>query len=243
MTLKKNGYSSRQRAWKPKSNEAQNTPFQLQKRAFLPYIKEISGGIARILGKFGIKSIFKPPAKVRQFLRTPKDTIPLQNPGVYLVPCSCGSSYIGETKRAIKTRLNEHVKAIQNNAVTKSAICEHIAYNDEHFIRFDKAKSIAAEKFYVPRIVREAIEIKKHKNFNRDSSFKLSTTWDPLISKLKPIRTNIQVADVVSVVCTQNYTSSIEEEPNPSSPTAIENAPTTTHRYNLRARSRTNNNN
>ncbi|XP_055856163.1 uncharacterized protein LOC129919329 [Episyrphus balteatus] len=96
-----------------------------------------------------------------------------------------GSEYIGETKRSISTRLNEHIKAIQKNEVTKSAICEHLAYNTDHFIRFDQAKSISTERFYVPRLVREAIEIKKCNNFNRDQSFNLSGAWDPLINELK----------------------------------------------------------
>ena len=41
-----------------------------------------------------------------------------------------------------KERLNEQVKAIQNNAVTKSAICEHITYNDGHFIRIDGGRKV-----------------------------------------------------------------------------------------------------
>ncbi|XP_055837278.1 uncharacterized protein LOC129905735 [Episyrphus balteatus] len=150
--LIKNGYSLKQRSWKPKTKPTQDIQNENEKRAFLPYRKGVSEGIGRILSNYGIKSIFKPPAKIRQILRSPKDKIPLQNPGVYSVPCSCGSEYIGETKRSISTRLNEHIKAIQKNEVTKSAICEHLAYNTDHFIRFDQAKSISTERFYVPRL-------------------------------------------------------------------------------------------
>ncbi|XP_055842593.1 uncharacterized protein LOC129909544 [Episyrphus balteatus] len=145
--LIKNGYSFKQRSWKPKTKPTQDIHNENKKRAFLPYRKGVSEGIERILSIYGIKSIFKPPAKIRQILRSPKDKVPLQNPGVYSVPCSCGSEYIGETKRSISTRLNEHIKAIQKNEVTKSAICEHLAYNTDHFIRFDQAKSISTESF------------------------------------------------------------------------------------------------
>lgn len=191
----------------------------------------LTDGIGLILRKYDLKTIFKPPTKICQILRSPKDKIPFQSPGVYAVPCSCGSSYIGETKRSIKTRLNEHIKAIQNKAVTKSAICEHLAYNEDHFIRFDQARSISNEKFYVPRIVREAIEIKKHQNFNRDSSYKLSPTWDPLINKTKVHKTKTAVADVVSFACIQQPTTN-------TPPTSDPSATTSTHRYNLRARAK-----
>lgn len=247
--LLKNGYSSKQRSWKPKERVASeiSTP-QNEKRAFLPYRKGVSEAIGRILSKHGIKSIFKPPEKIRQLLRSPKDKIPLQNPGVYSVPCSCGSSYIGETKRAISTRLNEHIKAIQKNEVTKSAICEHLAYNEDHFIRFDKAKSISTERFYVPRIVREAIEIKMHSNFNRDQSFNLSGTWDPLIHRLKLDRIqaknknkhtnqNNLPADAVSFACSQEYINSQQQSMQLQQhvPSQLQ---AQTHRYNLRARTR-----
>ena len=37
---------------------------------------------------------------------------------------------------------------------------------------------LAKTEKYIPRIIKEAVEIKKHKNnFNRDDSFKLSPTW------------------------------------------------------------------
>ena len=67
----------------------------------------------------------------------------------------------------------------------KRAICEHLAYNDDHFIRFDKPKSISAELHFVPKLVREAIEIKMHSNFNRDQSFNLSSAQGPLLNTIK----------------------------------------------------------
>ena len=248
MVLSNNGYNKKQRSWKPKPQDSNNVVEGNEKRAFLPYRKGVSEGIGRILSKHGIKSIFKPPAKIRQILRSPKDKILLQNPGVYSVPCSCGSFYIGETKRSIKTRLNEHIKAIQNNQVTKSAICEHLAYNNDHFIRFDKAKSIATERFYVPRLVREAIEIKLHTNFNRDQSFNLSGAWDPLLHKLKQNKNKnrtIEQADAVSFVCSQAYINAqqqltaqqtITDQLQQQSTSQMQLPPQSTHRYNLRRR-------
>lgn len=207
-----------------------------EKRAFLPYSQNVSDKIRRILNKYGVKTIFRPPTKLRGMLRSPKDQIPFSKPGVYMVPCSCGKSYIGETKRNIKVRLQEHINAVKNNAVTKSAICEHVTYgnskhvqygNSEHEIYFHKAKSLATERFYIPRLVREAIEIKKNQNFNRDQSFKLSSSWEPVIHGLKRNATIHQPADTLSTVCREKK--------------ADNNCLVSTHSYHLRSRNKSNN--
>ena len=40
---------------------------------------------------------------------------------------------------------------------------------------------------FLPRIIKEAIEIQKHpNNFNRDDSYKLSFTWKQLIENNRP---------------------------------------------------------
>ena len=39
---------------------------------------------------------------------------------------------------------------------------------------------------HIPRIIKEAVEIQKHRNtFNRDDSFKLSPTWIKLLKILE----------------------------------------------------------
>jgi len=187
--LKNNDYSKKQRSWRPKAKKDDVSKDESnKKRAFLPYCSSVSDKIKRVLKKYDIDSIFRPPAKIKQLLRSPKDHIPWSRPGVYEVPCSCGKSYIGETKRSLSIRLNEHIKAIMKNQVTKSAICEHLAYalpEEHHEILFHKAKLLSTEQFYIPRLVRESIEIKTHKNFNRDQSFRLSPSWDAVINRLK----------------------------------------------------------
>ena len=63
-----------------------------------------------------------------------------------------------------------------------SAIAEHIHLNPGHNINFEKTQVIAKTQKYLPRIIKEAIEIQKHpNNFNRDDSYKLSFTWKQLI--------------------------------------------------------------
>lgn len=225
--LKENNYSAKMRKWKQKPPSKNNVDRKSEKRAFLPYSKNVSDKIRRILSKYGVRTIFRPPKKVRALLRSPKDQIPLSSPGVYLVPCSCGKSYIGETKRSISVRLKEHIKAVQNNAVTKSAICEHLAYADkEHEIYFHKVKSLATERFYFPRLVREAVEIRKTPNFNRDLSFKLSSSWDPVLYGLKRSMHVDRPQDTVSIICRDNK--------------FLSNQPESLHGYHLRSKNKSN---
>ncbi|RVE51733.1 hypothetical protein evm_003536 [Chilo suppressalis] len=143
--------------------------------------------------------------KVSQFLRSPKDNFPLEKPGVYKIDCSCGSSYIGQTKRTIACRMKEHIKAVRNNDTQKSAIAEHlIDSGPNHWIELHNPQIISTERQYIPRLVREAIEITKHKNFNREDGFKLSSVWNPVVRMCKNRKNQKSVvprSDTVSIVC------------------------------------------
>ena len=63
---------------------------------------------------------------------------------------------------------------------------------------------ISTERHYIPRMVREAIEITKYKNFNREDGFKLSSVWNPVVRLCKNNKTKksaVSRTDTVSVVC------------------------------------------
>ncbi|RVE43367.1 hypothetical protein evm_011984 [Chilo suppressalis] len=45
---------------------------------------------------------------------------------------------------------------------------EHALGGPNHYIRFDKPQILATEQRFIPRMIREAIEIKKYPNFNRE---------------------------------------------------------------------------
>ncbi|XP_047504100.1 uncharacterized protein LOC125049061 [Pieris napi] len=181
-------------------NKTQTVPRQ---PAYLPYVKGVTDRISRILKRASIHTIFKPHKKIQQFLRPIKSNTPLQDAGIYKLDCDCGLSYIGQTKRNMSSRLKEHIADIRHRRHTKSAVCEHILDRPNHYIRFDQPKILAKEKRFFPRLVREAIEIKKHPNFNREDGLKLSNTWDPIISKLKSQKEkqSAKIEDTVSHFC------------------------------------------
>ena len=77
--------------------------------ATIPYIKGISENISRILQPFNIRVAHKPITTLRQLLTNIKDRDEPRNRqgAVYKINCSdCHASYIGETGRNLKTRLN-----------------------------------------------------------------------------------------------------------------------------------------
>ena len=154
-----------------------------QPKVFLPYIHKTTDVISKILKKKGIKTIFLPTTKIQQTLRSAKDPLkPLSAPGIYKVPCSCGSVYIGMTKRSVKTRLCEHERCLRLNQPEKSAVAQH-AIENNHTIEFNQTEILAKPKGYFNLARREALEIEQHpNNFNRDMGYQVSRTWRPLLN-------------------------------------------------------------
>ncbi|XP_030746552.1 uncharacterized protein LOC115875272 [Sitophilus oryzae] len=107
-----NGYNDREikaalapRQRRPDANEQEN----IINKAFLPYVSQVTDRIGKVLKKHNIKTIYKPTRKIRDCLRPAKDKRePLSSEAIYRIPCSCGSVYIGITKRSVETRLTEH---------------------------------------------------------------------------------------------------------------------------------------
>ncbi|KAI5643765.1 hypothetical protein NE865_04161 [Phthorimaea operculella] len=158
--LVQNGYTGVQRRIK---NKKAKQPEVNRQPAYLPYVKGVTDKIGTVLSKGSIKTVFTPLSKISYSLRTPKDVIPIQNAGVYKVQCSCGKSYIGQTKRSISERVKEHIAAVKNRQTHKSAIAEHLLTSGaNHWIELHAPKVLSVERHYYSRVVREAIEIKKN---------------------------------------------------------------------------------
>lgn len=184
-TLQRNGYNkeevnrtiNKQRSG-IKRTDTQESQEEKKWLSFLPYVKGTTDRIGKILNKHNIRTIFKPPRKIEQILRNPKDQRPpLSSAGVYKIPCSCGKVYIGETGRTVNTRMKEHERDVRLKHVTQSALAEH-NLETGHRILFDKTTTLATTTSYFPRKHREALEIQKHPdNLNRDSGYTVSKIW------------------------------------------------------------------
>lgn len=171
----------------PRTNQKPHmkTPTVERKPAVLPYVKGVTDKIGNILKRASIKTYFKPMKKMSQYLRPVKSSIPLQSAGVYKLDCECGLSYVGQTKRSIATRVKEHVADVKHRRCNRSAVCEHVMDKPNHSIKFDSPSILAREKRYFPRMLREAIEIKKYPNFNREDGLSLPPAWDPVVHLIK----------------------------------------------------------
>ena len=62
--------------------------------------------------------------------------------------------------KKVSVRVKQHVSVVKNEHVSMTTVCEHTVDKPSHYIRFDKSQ-IAQVNKYIPRMIREATEIKK----------------------------------------------------------------------------------
>jgi hypothetical protein len=168
---------------RPQSSD--NTRQSYNGRAFLPYIKRVTDRIGKTLTKYNIKTIYLPTSKISQNLRSVKDkTEYLKTTGVYRIPCNCEKVYIGQTKRSIKTRISEHQRNCRLGQTDKSAIAEHILFNDGHRMLYEDTTVLSRDKNYHTRLYREAIEIHKHNNNinKKEETLKINNIWHHVLN-------------------------------------------------------------
>jgi hypothetical protein len=81
----------------------------------IPYIQGVSETLARLFQSKGIRTHYKPVNSIRQHLVAPKDKSKTEQRSgtVYHISCEdCPAAYVGESERALKTRLAEHRRPI-----------------------------------------------------------------------------------------------------------------------------------
>ena len=91
--------------------------------------------------------------------------LPNSYPGVYELECTCNSADFGETKKNILPRTIEHQQNSFNGKWDNSGATEHTLTCHGQF-NWIHPKTIAREKDYRKRKIREALEIKQAK-FNQ----------------------------------------------------------------------------
>lgn len=188
--LTNNGYNKRDiqrtitRFLEPdKIRQTKNTTTSSTTTAYLPYIKNVTDRISKILRKHDIRTSFNAHRKLSECLPSVKDSLPLQTKGIYKIPCTCGKVYIGETRRTIKTRISEHERDTRLKHITQSALAEH-KHDTGHNIKFAETEVISRTSRYYPRKIREAIEIFKNpNNINRDNGYPLHNSWKRVITR------------------------------------------------------------
>ncbi|BHF71376.1 hypothetical protein SprV_0401443400 [Sparganum proliferum] len=123
----------------------------------LPYVKNVSEAVGRLLAPFGIGVAHRPEATIRRQLMKPKDPLPRQETSgvVYRIWCSCGeSNYVGETGKQHRTRTAEHAAAVRINDAS-SHVAAH-STGSGHTFKFDEAEILARGDNHVSRELLES---------------------------------------------------------------------------------------
>ena len=168
-TLKMNGYP-RTLIRKPPVRE-KRTEAEWKSTTVLPYVRGVSEPLRRVLVPLGVRVCYRPAMTLRQMISKPKDRVPsIQKSGVvYKIPCaSCPASYIGQTGRKLRQRLDEHRRAVRQADFNASALAEH-AWTMEHPVDWDNVQVLSNPRDFTTRLVEEAIAIRNTSNtLNRD---------------------------------------------------------------------------
>ncbi|KYN18252.1 hypothetical protein ALC57_09445 [Trachymyrmex cornetzi] len=122
--------------------------------------------------------------KLSKFIRIQKDKLPIlsRSSVVYKINCKdCNASYVGQTKRLLKTRISEYRNHINRNADQKLVITKH-RLNYNHEFNWNKIEILDEKRVYNRRLISEAICIKKQK---MDLTYKATRIyWTPYIMTL-----------------------------------------------------------
>nr|VZI28672.1 unnamed protein product [Spirometra erinaceieuropaei] len=109
----------------------------------IPYIKNVSEAVSRLLPPLGVGVAHRPEATMRRQVMRPKDPLPRQETSgvVYRIWCSCGqSNYVGETGRLLRTRTAEHVAAVRRNDANSQAAAH--STRSGHTFKLDGAEML-----------------------------------------------------------------------------------------------------
>ncbi|XP_045477888.1 uncharacterized protein LOC123683035 [Harmonia axyridis] len=197
--LEKNGYPKRilEIARTPRDNTEPRPETQTESTetitTVIPYVKGLSEKLRRIGNRYGVRTAFQTKNTVRANLTKVKPDNENQRTKncIYEIPCECGRSYIGETKRPLDTRVKEHQKLARLGETEKSRLVQH-AWDEEHRIKWDEASIISKEERSKRRKLKEAAFMAITPNPISMPSLEIKEVWAPIIRsdlrKLNPVQ-------------------------------------------------------
>lgn len=126
----------------------------------LPYIKNLSDTMKRRLkGKTDYNITFRSQIPLSNLFTNTKDRIPdnEKNNVIYEINCECGKAYLGQTKRKLKERVEEHKKYVMTNS-PKSGLAQH-CIEENHLFELNTPKIVLQEPHTKKREFKEACHI------------------------------------------------------------------------------------
>lgn len=170
------------------SNNVNNSVERIQREfVVLPYVKLLSERLSRILAPFNVQIVYSVPIKLKNgVLKLGKDEIELDKRThvIYKIECAdCQALYIGQTKRYMKTRINEHKNNFKKAQIEFTVISEH--RNDfQHEFNWNGVTILASETRLDKRRFAEMAYIKKYeqKAINKQTdTANWKDSYNPLI--------------------------------------------------------------
>ena len=151
----------------------------------LPYIKNIYKKLSAILKQYNIISIPLVKKSLNSIIKLGKDVTKKWDRTniVYKFTCkNCPAAYIGETKRTLKKRINEH----RNNKNEDSVVNMH-QNSFNHQFDWEGAVILDNESNYKKRLMSEMMHIKCHNNNinKKEDIFTLNKSYIPVLRKFK----------------------------------------------------------
>jgi GIY-YIG catalytic domain len=111
-----------------------------KKRAGLTFTPGLSYKIANVMKRYDIEMVPKASGKLSQVLGSAKGAVDDKTKsGIYKIQCkTCPALYIGQTKRNIQERFNEHTAwARKPEGEMKSSVAKHLIANPSHSITLE----------------------------------------------------------------------------------------------------------
>lgn len=132
----------------------------------IPYVYSISDKFKNVTRDMDVRLSFFSLNKLNRVIRVHKDSLPTSSKKnvVYKIDCNdCDASYVGQTKRQLKTRIAERKQHINRRTTTPSVITEH-RRNYSHDFDWENVKILDNERFYSKRLISEMAHITLQKN-------------------------------------------------------------------------------
>ena len=145
----------------------------------IPYSRE-ANAISKQLESIGVRIATNSGQKIKNILERKEKNEGSEKSIVYEVPCSgCYKTYVGETGRGLKTRLQEHKSDVKFHR-TSNAIVLHIE-ECQHLPKWDDTKILERNMKKRKRKCLEAAHIMSRNTFNTRNGF---ITWSSIAAKL-----------------------------------------------------------
>jgi len=149
------------------NNKNDSDDINNKKIIVIPYINKMSELVAIAINKSQYTIDYRVLNHLGGWhIRAHKDTNNLftNNNVVYKISCKdCDASYVGQTKRQLKTRVKEHSNNLKSLSSNPLVITEHILRH-LHSFDWENVKILDTESNYYKRSVSEILHIKEQLN-------------------------------------------------------------------------------